>query len=319
MQVIDVQDPIVDVLLQMPSECFFVKDYLNHRYHAKRLAYLQHAAALLQAAELASSPATLHSVHGDLRRLAVQLPLQMESQTVMLCLHAGISDELFSAAKLAPDRNCLRSAAVPSANPAEQRNGASAAPGKPQKEAHDASTGADDRQLLATPAYNASVLADVFVHQHFCNLAASSQKLPGLLQALLALRRWVQAQMPPMLHLHAVLQGAWACMAGLVQVGAVVCFSCSAVVGMVLAFTVHSRLRPTLRVHTSLLAHTVECWPLQCPKVKQSRTRKLWAGPVCRHATCQRCKSSGPRSWRSATRRKASHTSSTKPRLPVLS
>ncbi|CAL9750945.1 unnamed protein product [Musa acuminata subsp. burmannicoides] len=31
----------VDLLVRMPKECFHEKDYLNHRYHAKRLLYLR--------------------------------------------------------------------------------------------------------------------------------------------------------------------------------------------------------------------------------------------------------------------------------------
>ena len=38
----------VDVTLTLPSSCFYHKDHLNHRYHAKRALYLLHVAAALK-------------------------------------------------------------------------------------------------------------------------------------------------------------------------------------------------------------------------------------------------------------------------------
>ena len=34
--------PAIDVAIEMPSSCFNEKDYLDHRYHLKRMSYLKH-------------------------------------------------------------------------------------------------------------------------------------------------------------------------------------------------------------------------------------------------------------------------------------
>ena len=182
MQCHDPADATLDAAVRMSRSCLLAKDYLNHKYHAKRFLYLRHIAHQLAADDRLAAGAQLEMLDGDLRRPVLCLRLRGASWALRLTVQAPT--DTFAPTKLAPDRNCLRSASAQAgAPPAQVADGGAA-------------TGADgaEAQLLATPAYNAGILADIFYQSHCCTLAALLEGHGELAHAAQMLAQWLRVQ-----------------------------------------------------------------------------------------------------------------------------
>ena len=205
----------IDLALHMPRACLLAKDYLNHRFHAKRLAYLLHAANALHEHGLTSAAAQLCCANGDLRRPAVMCTLA--SGAVCVRLHACVPVDTFPAHKLAPDRNCLRSAAAPAQAAAPDKGS------QPRNVGSGQSCGnSDTTSLLATPAYNGGILADLWFHRHCCALAELASKHASIAACAALLQCWVRGQTPAAQHVEPLVDAVCAALATAVTSGAAV-------------------------------------------------------------------------------------------------
>ena len=183
--------------MRIPDACLLDKDHLNHRYHGKRLLYLLALADALAVSPLFSKLA-LSTPHGDLRRPA--LSLTHKATKLRVNLLPSVSAALFKLLKLAPDRNCLRSAVLSKKRSAE---------------------GAPAVQQAATPVYNAGVLADALRDAHSASLARVLATLQ-LRDVGLLLRLWSHRHLPHNAHSAALLDALWAALAHCVETACVV-------------------------------------------------------------------------------------------------
>ncbi|KAK8923513.1 hypothetical protein KSP39_PZI019873 [Platanthera zijinensis] len=155
-------DVNVDLLIRMPKECFHEKDYLNHRYHAKRCLYL-----CVIEKTLKSSP---------LVRKIEWKPFQNEARKPVLHLYTVVKDadlseiiiriiptatSLFTASRLSITRNNIRSP-----------------------------TQGDTSR--ATPYYNSSILEDMFMEENADFVKNTFNEWKILEDALLLLKVWAR-------------------------------------------------------------------------------------------------------------------------------
>lgn len=167
----------VDVAVEMPSDAFRSKDYLNFRYLDKRSAYageLHRQLAALRGALLAGVEVGMGWLQQDPFRPCVCLRAPKEGAVgqgpwVVRLLPVYAAD-LFPASKLAPDRNLVRPADGPEVGAA-----------------------------LPTPHYNSSLLEDARMRAHLELVHQSLQRTPALREAILLLKRWAAARslLPP--------------------------------------------------------------------------------------------------------------------------
>lgn len=208
----------IDLAVHMPRSCLLAKDYLNHKYHAKRLAYLLHIASALQHLGLTKQGSKLTAVHGDLRR--PELVLDLTKADVSLRIHVCLPTNMFHVRKLAPDRNCLRSASVANQKMQVGRVRVQSA-GAAGRES-DAKAPAPAAAPLATPAYNAAILGDMLHHQHCCTLGMLAKHNPCVGACAALLQAWVVAQSPVARHLRQLVHALWATLASVTRSGTIV-------------------------------------------------------------------------------------------------
>jgi hypothetical protein len=184
----------VEIALTVPRECYLAKDYLNHKWHMRRLVYLDHVAQAISQRKLAKRGVRLTAQAGCLRTPGLLYTDVGTGRPV--CILTALPGGLFNPSKLAPARNCLRAAAA-------------------------TSRGAAPRELLATPTYNRSVLADAFQHRLCSDLA--SALAPARLQAVACLcHHWLRAQVPASMHWQPLLEAALIALAAAAHAGDVV-------------------------------------------------------------------------------------------------
>jgi hypothetical protein len=211
------EDRTIDLAVHMPRSCLLAKDYLNHKYHTKRLAYLLHIASALQNLGLTKQGAMLTAGHGDLRR--PELVLVLTKADVRLRVHVCVPTDTFHLRKLAPDRNCLRSVSADSSHKKAQATRVSVQSAGAAGCQHDAVVAAAP---LATPAYNAGILCDMLHHQHCCTLGMLAKHNPRVGACAALLQAWVVAQSPAARHLRQLVHAVWATLASVVRSGTVV-------------------------------------------------------------------------------------------------
>ena len=186
----------IQVTIELPRKVLLAKDYLNHKYHARRLLYLQHVAEALQASKLTKRGVRMKTSGNDLRSPCLHYVDQATDCAVLVSTSLPLGT--FQCTKLAPARNCLRSVTLPS-------------------------KGSEHPQPAATPTYNASILWELLHHSMSMDLArilASPQ-----LQAVACLcSKLLAAQVPESLHTNSLLEGVLTALAHAVQYGKVVCF-----------------------------------------------------------------------------------------------
>ncbi|XP_057529291.1 uncharacterized protein LOC130807910 isoform X1 [Amaranthus tricolor] len=153
-------DIIVDLLMRLPKDCFHEKDYLNHRYHAKRFLYLCILKKFLE------SSAVICRIEWSCLQNEARKP------TLIVYPEAGnlpgffiriipTAASLFSIPKLIARRNNVR---------ALNQEGVS----------------------LPTPVYNSSILEDMFIEEFGALVKESFHDWEELTKALVLMKVWAR-------------------------------------------------------------------------------------------------------------------------------
>ena len=197
--------------VELPRSCLLAKDHLSHRYHAKRALFLHHLGKKLQkslqkrarAAANGTSPpdASVSFVAPSGNTRSPLLAFTDGETGSRVVLSARPAEDAFPAAKLAPDRNNLRTV----------RSAATAA----------AEQAAQDPGLSPTPRYNGSILADALRHG-LCVELAAALPLPRQRDVARLLRLWLLAQVPRGVHAGPMLLGVLVALGMAVRAGQVV-------------------------------------------------------------------------------------------------
>ncbi|KAL0891608.1 hypothetical protein Bca101_015591 [Brassica carinata] len=168
-------DASVDLLVHLPNECFYEKDYMNHRYHAKRCLYL----CVIKKYLLSSSSVEKvewSTFHNEARKpVLVVFPAKKLDEIPGFSVRIIPSaSSLFNVAKLSMSRNNVRSAS---------------ADGVPQP----------------TPTYNSSILEDMFLEENSELLKKTFSAWKELRDALILLKIW--ARQRSSIYVHDCLNG----------------------------------------------------------------------------------------------------------------
>eukprot|EP00435_Cladocopium_sp_Y103_P033435 s111_g8.t1 len=155
----------VDVAVEMPSEIFRSKDYLNFRYHDKRTAYVgelhRQLSHLLEGSDaLSHLRVDFEAFQGDPYRPCLVLRPEVARWAIRL-LPTYLAD-LWPTRMLAADRNAVR--------PAEGGG-----------------------EHLPTPQYNNTVLEDARMREHLETLHAAVERFSFLRDAIRLLKRWASS------------------------------------------------------------------------------------------------------------------------------
>ncbi|ESQ53434.1 hypothetical protein EUTSA_v10024292mg [Eutrema salsugineum] len=168
-------DASVDLLLHLPKECFYEKDYMNHRYHVKRCLYL----CVIRKHLLSSS--SFEKVEWSTLQNEARKPVLVVYPAKRLDQFPGFSiriipsaTSLFDVAKLSMSRNNVRSVT---------------ADGVPQP----------------TPTYNSSILEDMFLEEYSELLEKTFSEWKELGDALILLKIW--ARQRSSIYVHDCLNG----------------------------------------------------------------------------------------------------------------
>ncbi|GAQ85560.1 U3 small nucleolar RNA-associated protein 22 [Klebsormidium nitens] len=156
----------VDVAVEIPKAFFHEKDYLNHRYHAKRALYLAGLAKILEAECKAFESAKVVPFRGDARKpILVLTPGKSETGATtkfVVRIIPTIDQGTFDTVKLAPKRNNLRNAKTESGEP------------------------------LPTPQYSNSILEDMGLAEQSKLLQSALATCPALGEAIVLLKVWAR-------------------------------------------------------------------------------------------------------------------------------
>ncbi|CAN7033479.1 unnamed protein product [Brassica rapa subsp. trilocularis] len=165
----------VDLLLHLPKECFYEKDYMNHRYHAKRCLYL----CVLKKHLLASS--SVEKVEWSTLQNEARKPVLVVFPAKRVDNFPGFSvriipsaASLFDVAKLSMSRNNVRSVTA-------------------------------DGVAQPTPTYNSSILEDMFLEENSELLKKTFSVWKELGDALILLKIW--ARQRSSIYVHDCLNG----------------------------------------------------------------------------------------------------------------
>ncbi|CAH9146997.1 unnamed protein product [Cuscuta epithymum] len=175
MQCVVKPDINVDLLLRLPKECFHEKDYLNHRYHAKRYLYLckikKHLNVFPQFENLSWS-----SFQNEARKpILVFCPAaKLVRDTGFVVRIIPMATSLFNPSKLRLERNNIRSL---------NQGGI----------------------LQATPKYNSSILEDLFMESNAAFIKNTFSEWTELKDALTLLKVW--ARQRSSIYAHDCLNG----------------------------------------------------------------------------------------------------------------
>ncbi|XP_078367178.1 nucleolar protein 6-like isoform X2 [Oculina patagonica] len=160
----------VDIIVQMPKECFQPKDYLNLRYHHKRALYLSVLASHLTKSSLFESVQFTH-MNGEVLRPILRLkPKGKAGKQFVIRLHPCLSEGTFKPQRFSPNKSNVRQ------NWFKGEEGV-------------ADDGADTG--IPTPHYNASVLSDMFLEQHLHHLYKCITDFPGMKDAVALIKVWL--------------------------------------------------------------------------------------------------------------------------------
>ena len=156
-------NPYAKVGIEIPEACFDEKDYLNHRYHGKRMMYLYCVLTHLKknAALLNLKGIEWYNTARDPRKPCISLIFE-HVPSVIFIITSMIPIEMFPLHKLAPEKNNLRTAV-----------------GK-------------DEDLVPTPMYNASIVEDMFAHHNTRELVTLSNQFPAMREVLVLVYTWAK-------------------------------------------------------------------------------------------------------------------------------
>lgn len=165
----------LQVVLEIPSECFDDKDYLNHRYHAKRIVYLSHILQSLTRKKMyrkyGISSVEWCRISQDPRK--PNLCMRFEGiQNVEMYIGTAIPVDTFPLSRLMPDRNNLRSHRVRCCLNKGQEHG-------------------EDSGILApTPMYNGGIVEDMISLHRAEEIHSLAQQYPLLGDVVTLLMAW---------------------------------------------------------------------------------------------------------------------------------
>ncbi|KAF2206682.1 hypothetical protein CERZMDRAFT_52681 [Cercospora zeae-maydis SCOH1-5] len=155
----------IDMVVAMPPSIFEDKDYLNYRYYYKRAYYLACIAAGLQAAHKAEFKISFKLLHNDpLKPVLAVTPLETSAAAAQWTVNIipCVGQSQFAAAKLHPQKNCIRSA------------------------------DAISDESSATPFYNSSLRADMLTSAYLKLVHSASKRCEGFKDACLLGSIWLR-------------------------------------------------------------------------------------------------------------------------------
>lgn len=156
----------IDLYVNMPSDLFQAKDYLNYRYIHKRAFYLACLAMELQDVlpKKLDKPMEISYAYlnEDLLRPVIELSPKQSSKKFSIRIIPGTSSKTFENRKLGPDRNCVR------------------------LDREDTST------LPPTVFYNSSVLSDTSYRAYSEFLHRAKKSSDGFTEACILGRLWLR-------------------------------------------------------------------------------------------------------------------------------
>ncbi|XP_073135588.1 uncharacterized protein [Henckelia pumila] len=166
-------DVNVDIFLRLPKEVFHEKDYLNHRYHAKRFLYLCMIKKYLKCSSLIQD-VRWSTFHNEARKpiLVVYSAARLSGDVGFLVKIIPTAPSLFKVSKLDMTRNNIR---------------------------------AMNQDLEATPNYNMSILEDMFIEDNAECVKKTFIGWKELGEALLLIKVWARKRSS--LYVHDCLSG----------------------------------------------------------------------------------------------------------------
>ncbi|XP_071731324.1 uncharacterized protein [Rutidosis leptorrhynchoides] len=167
-------DVNVDVYIRLPKECFFEKDYLNHRYHGKRCLYLCVIKKYLESSSVADKVEWSCFQNEARKPILVVYPVaKFAALPGFIIRLIPTAESLFNVQKLNIERNNL----------------------------HVSNQGVSQ----ATPVYNNSLLEDMFMEQGAEFVSKTFIGWEALREALVLLKVW--ARQRTSLHTYDSLNG----------------------------------------------------------------------------------------------------------------
>ncbi|XP_022856582.1 nucleolar protein 6 [Olea europaea var. sylvestris] len=168
-------DVHVDLFLRLPKECFYEKDYLNYRYHAKRFLYLCIIKKYVKLSSIIQE-VKWSTFHNEARKpVLVVYPAARLSGNAAFCVKIiPTSKSIFCVSKLNLQRNNVRSLN-------------------------------QEGVLQATPKYNSSILEDMFLEDNFEFVKRTFMGWKELGEALILLKVW--ARQRSSIYAHDCLSG----------------------------------------------------------------------------------------------------------------
>ncbi|XP_030832243.1 nucleolar protein 6 [Strongylocentrotus purpuratus] len=157
-------DPLtIDMAVQIPTECFQPKDYLNFRYHHKRALYCMYLVKHLKKKKDLVKSVSYGSLQGDHMTPVILLKLVGKNATVRLipCL----PETGFKEARFAPSKNNIRQQWY--------------------------NQNSEEETFPPTPHYNFSILRDMSLERHLHHLYNASYDFPAFKDAVLLLKVWL--------------------------------------------------------------------------------------------------------------------------------
>lgn len=153
----------VDLLVRMPKGCFHEKDYLNHRYHAKRFLYLRVIEKSLESCSAVKKIAWSSFQDEGRKPVLIIFPV-MDSPDLSDFFIRVIptATSLFSVSRLSLSRNNVRSFSQ------------------------------EDGLAQATPIYNSSILEDMFLEENSEYVQKAFHEWKVLKEALILLKVWAR-------------------------------------------------------------------------------------------------------------------------------
>lgn len=169
-------------VVEIPSECFDDKDYLNHRYHAKRILYLSHILQCLLEKnaykEFGISYIGWCDLSQDMRKPNLCVRFQ-GIDCIEMSIGTAIPIDTFPLPRLAPDRNNLRSHVR-----------------RPSSEGVHAGAcdpSVDEAILAPTPMYNGGIVDDMVCLHQAAELQVLGAEFPVLQDVITLLMAWADA------------------------------------------------------------------------------------------------------------------------------
>ncbi|MCL7023428.1 hypothetical protein MKW94_008534 [Papaver nudicaule] len=166
----------IDLFIRLPKECFHEKDYLNHRYHAKRCLYLCIIKKYLKASSRIKKIEWSTFQNEARKPVLVVYPVQEGVEIPGFCIRLiPTATSLFSVPKLNLARSNVRALSK------------------------------DGMAPQATPRYNSSILEDMFLEENAEFVRNTFLGWKELREALVLIKVW--ARQRTSIHAHDCLNG----------------------------------------------------------------------------------------------------------------